>query len=239
MHIPVSSPVTKYKHIFFDLDHTLWDFDRNAEETLLELYDTYQLAALGLPSAQAFINTYTRNNHQLWADYHLGKISRETLRETRFKKTFIDLGMPPELVPASFEDDYVKQGPAKTNLFPYTHEVLAYLQQKYTLHLITNGFKESTRIKVSGTGLGKYFQQIIISEDAGANKPDPAIFAYALRAAGAEKAESLMIGDSLEADVYGALNFGMDAIYFNPAGLPGPDDVPRQITGLQELRLWL
>lgn len=229
----------KYKHIFFDLDHTLWDFDRNAEETLQELYGTYELKALGLSSSAEFIKTYTGNNHQLWADYHLGKISKQTLRETRFKKTFLDMGLTPELIPVEFEDDYVRLCPYKMNLFPYTHEILEYLQRKYTLHLISNGFKEATAVKVSNTGLDKYFQNIIISELVGVNKPDKAIFTHAINLAGAENSESLMIGDSLEADVYGALNFGMDAIYFNPMNLPKPEDIPLQITHLKDLLLLL
>lgn len=228
-----------YKHIFFDLDHTLWDFDRNAEETLLELYGSYGLESLGLPPAGEFIETYTRNNHQLWADYHTGKITKQHLRETRFKKTFLDLGLQPDLIPTSFEDDYVRICPYKTNLFPYVHEVLAYLQGKYTLHLISNGFKEATTIKVGNTDLGKYFQHIIISEVVGVNKPDKAIFTHALELAGAEVHESLMIGDSLEADIYGALNFGMDAIYFNPSRFEKPEDVPLQVTSLKDLLLLL
>lgn len=235
-----STPLPKtYRHIFFDLDHTLWDFDRNAEETLLELYDTYQLDALGVAPAGKFIETYTRNNHQLWADYHLGRISKQTLRETRFKKTFLDMGLAPERIPARFEDDYVRLCPYKTNLFPHAHEVLQYLQGKYTLHLISNGFKEATAVKVHNTGLAGYFQHIIISELVGVNKPDKAIFTHALQLAGARLHESLMIGDSLEADVYGALHFGMDAIYFNPAQLPQPADVPLQITALKDLLLLL
>lgn len=229
----------KYKHIFFDLDHTIWDFDRNAEETLHELYGTYNLAGIGVHSATEFIAIYTRNNHQLWADYHLGKIDKETLRQTRFKKTFIEMGVHPDSVPLGFEDDYVKLGPYKTNLFPYAHETLAYLQTKYTLHLISNGFKESTEIKVSGTGLGKYFQNVIISEVVGVNKPDPLIFQHAVELAGTIKEESLMIGDSIEADVRGALGFGMDAIFFNPFGIEKPADVPLQINHLKELTIML
>lgn len=229
----------KYKHIFFDLDHTIWDFDKNAEETLHELYGIHNLAAIGLPSAGLFIETYTRNNHQLWAEYHTGKITKEELREARFKKTFIDLGVHPDLLPVGFEDAYVQLCPTKTNLFPHAHETLQYLQRKYTLHLISNGFKESSELKIGNTNIGHYFQHIVISEIAGANKPDKAIFEHALSLAGAAKMESLMIGDSLEADVYGALNFGMDAIYFNPFNLPKPDDVPLQVTHLKELTLML
>jgi putative hydrolase of the HAD superfamily len=230
---------SKYKHIFFDLDHTIWDFDKNAEEALHELYGIYKLKELGLHSPDLFIETYTRNNHQLWAEYHVGKITKNELREARFKKTFLDLGLRPDIIPVGFEDDYVKLCPTKTNLFPDAHETLQYLRTKYTLHLISNGFSESQEIKISRTNIGGYFQHVIISEVVGVNKPDKAIFEHALNLAGTTKNESLMIGDSLEADVRGALDFGMDAIYFNPAGLDKPDDVPVQITHLKELILML
>jgi putative hydrolase of the HAD superfamily len=229
------SEIKKYKHIFIDLDHTIWDFDKNAEETLYELYDIYQLGAIGVPAASVFIETYTRNNHQLWAEYHTGKITKDELRETRFKRTFLELGLHPDVVPVAFEDDYVKLGPTKTNLFADAHEVLQYLQSKYTLHLISNGFKESTEMKVDKTGIGRYFENVIISEVVGVNKPDPKIFEHALKLAGATKTESLMIGDSLEADIYGALNFGMDAIFFNALKVVKPNDVSVQIFGLKEL----
>jgi putative hydrolase of the HAD superfamily len=224
-----------YTHIFFDLDHTLWDFDKNAEETLNELYHSYQLRNLGLSSADVFIETYTQNNHQLWADYHLGKISKDVLRETRFKKTFIDLGLSPDLIPLQFEDDYVNICPTKTNLFPQTHETLSYLQQKYELHIISNGFKESTEYKVKNNKLTPYFKNVIISEVIGINKPDKAIFQYAVDKANTTATESLMIGDSLEADVRGALNFGMDAIYFNPNFAEVPNDINWDINHLKEL----
>jgi putative hydrolase of the HAD superfamily len=225
----------KYKHIFFDLDHTLWDFDKNAEETLYELFQKYELAQLGMQSADIFIETYTRNNHELWANYHLGHISKQQLRETRFKNTFIELGLSPDILPSDFEDDYLRICPTKTNLFPHAKEVLAYLYEKYQLHLISNGFTESTGIKLSTTGLTPFFKTIIISEVIGINKPDKAIFEYAIHAAGALKNESLMIGDSLEADIRGAMNFGMDAIYFNPGRKEKPEDINRQIILLQEL----
>lgn len=230
-----TSRIKKYKHIFFDLDHTIWDFDKNAEETLYELYDIYNLSAIGLPSATLFIETYTRNNHLLWAEYHMGKITKNQLRETRFKKTFLELGVQPDLLPLAFEDDYVRLCPFKTNLIPHAHETLQYLQNHYTMHLITNGFKETSEHKIDNTNIGGYFQHVIISEVVGVNKPDKAIFEHALSLAGTTKSESLMIGDSLEADVYGALHFGMDAIYFNPSGSTKPEDVPLQITHLSEL----
>ena len=229
----------KYKNIFFDLDHTLWDFDKNAEETIYELYNVYRLADLGLHSADLFIETYTVNNHQLWREYHLGNISKDQLRATRFKKTFIELGIEEHKIPLAFEDDYVKICPTKTNLFPDTHEVLTYLSAKYNLHLISNGFKESTEYKLKNTEIGNYFKNIIISEVVGINKPDRAIFNHALSLADGIVSESVMIGDSIEADIRGAKNLGMDAIYFNPNHLDVPEDVEIHVNSLAELKLML
>lgn len=229
----------RYKHLFFDLDHTIWDFDKNAEETLHELYHTYKLHDLGLHSADQFIETYTQNNHQLWADYHLGKITKQVLRETRFSKTFIDLGVSPESIPHQFEDDYVNICPTKTNLFPKSHETLSYLNNKYSMHVISNGFKESTEMKIHNNGLGIYFDNVIISEVVGINKPDKAIFEHALSLADAHVSESMMIGDSIEADVRGAQSFGMKAIYFNPEGKEAPEDVEHQIKCLSDLTQFL
>lgn len=231
----MQSGVKNYRHIFFDLDHTIWDFDKNAEETLHELYVIHKLNDIGLHSPEVFIETYTRNNHKLWAQYHVGAITKDYLREARFRTTFLELGVHPDIIPAGFEDEYVKRCPTKTNLFPDAHEVLTYLKSKYILHLISNGFKESTEIKIAGSNISDYFDQIIISENVGVNKPDPAIFQHALDVSGAKKEESLMIGDSIEADVRGALGFGMDAIFFNALGIKKPDDVPVQISGLKEL----
>ena len=231
--------MSKYQHIFFDLDHTIWDFDKNAEEALHELFITHRLNDIGLASADVFIETYTENNHRLWREYHLGNITKQALREARFKQTFLDLGVQPEFIPSGFEDAYVQLCPTKTNLFPNAHETLEYLQSKYQLHLISNGFKESQDIKISGSGLGKYFTHVVISELVGVNKPDAAIFEHAVTLAGTTKEQSVMIGDSLEADVLGALNYGMDAIYFNSFNAPKPDEVKMQITDLKELTLLL
>ena len=223
------------KHIFFDLDHTIWDFDRNAHETLMELYEIHKLKELGLICAETFISTYTVNNHQLWAQYHLGQIDKQTLRQERFRKTFLELGLAPELIPTQFEEDFVNIGPTKKNLFESAEKVLGYLQDKYHLHIISNGFKEATLTKMQVSNLNPYFKNVVISEDVGVNKPDKAIFEHALNLAQAQKHESIMIGDSLEADIYGAQNFGIKAIFFNPLKAQKPDDVEQQIHHLEEL----
>ncbi len=223
------------KHIFFDLDHTIWDFDRNAEETLLELYDSYKLKSIGVNCAQEFIASYTENNHKLWAQYHLGQITKDHLRSERFSSTFIQMGVSPSQIPHQFEEDYVQLSPKKTNLFEGAEKVLSYLQKKYQLHIISNGFKETTLTKIELSALNPYFKNVIISEDVGVNKPDKAIFEFALNKAGAQVHESIMIGDSLEADIRGAQNFGMKAIFFNPQKTKKPIDVNWEINHLEEL----
>lgn len=223
------------KHLFFDLDHTLWDFDKNAGEALTELFEIYKFRELGISSSDTFIEIYTKNNHQLWSQYHMGEITKDQLRAARFINTFTDLGIESSLFPLQFEEDYLNLCPQKTNLFPYAIEVLEYLQNKYVLHLISNGFKKASETKVATTGIAKYFSQIIISENIGVHKPHPEIFNYALAGALAEKSESIMIGDSIEADIRGAQNFGIDAIFFNPNRVNTPKDIKYQIIELKEL----
>lgn len=225
------------KDIFFDLDHTIWDFDRNAEETLHELYYRYDFDKLfNRQNSAEFIETYTVNNHRLWDLYHHGKIDKATLRSARFADTFSQLGVDPALFPTDFEEDYLAICPTKTNLFPHAHETLEYLQKKYTLHLISNGFKEACEKKLAHSNLASYFKTIVISENVGVNKPNPQIFDYALRNGAAEVGHSIMIGDNLDADVRGAQNFGMDAIFFNAIAAEKPTDVKYMIHDLKELQ---
>ena len=225
----------KYQHLFFDLDHTLWDFDTNAKETLIDLFNRYELAQHDLFKVADFIDLYTENNHALWRAYHLGQITKEELRDTRFKKTFRELGLPEHLIPHQFEDDYVKESPHKTNLFAGTHEVLQALQPHYQMHIITNGFQESSELKLSKTNLKPYFQEIFVSEVIGKYKPDIALFQHALAVAGCDASQAIMIGDSLEADILGAKNAGIDQIYFNPHQQAHEVDCSYEISTLSEL----
>jgi putative hydrolase of the HAD superfamily len=145
------------------------------------------------------------------------------------------MGVSPSQIPHQFEEDYVQLSPKKTNLFDGAEKVLSYLQKKYQLHIISNGFKETTLTKMELSALNPYFKNVIISEDVGVNKPDKAIFEFALNKAGAQVHESIMIGDSLEADIRGAQNFGMKAIFFNPQKTKKPVDVNWEINHLEEL----
>lgn len=228
---------TYKKDIFFDLDHTIWDFDRNATETLQELYVKYGFDELcGHAAPDNFITAYTSNNHRLWGLYHHNKIDKPTLRRLRFEDTFTELGIDPNLFPWDFEEEYLAVCPNKTHLFPHAHETLSYLKDRYTLHLISNGFQEACERKLAGNQLADYFDTITISELVGINKPDARIFQHALHEAKAAKQESIMIGDNLDADVRGAQNFGMDAIFFNPISAAVPDDIEHSIADLKELQ---
>lgn len=229
----------KYKHLFFDLDHTLWDFDANARETLLELYETYQLKNLGILSDELFIEVYTDFNHKLWRDYHNGIISKEQLRSSRFRLTFEHFKVEEHLIPHQFEDDYVTICPTKTNLFEGTHEVLSILKDRYKLHIITNGFLESQEMKMSRTNIKHYFDKVFISEVIGLYKPDIALFNHAIEVVGAKSDEVLMIGDSLEADILGAKNAGIDQVYFNPHNAPHGHSLTHEIAHLTELLSFL
>ncbi|MVZ65454.1 noncanonical pyrimidine nucleotidase, YjjG family [Sphingobacterium sp. DK4209] len=226
------------KHIFFDLDHTIWDFDKNAEETLHELYFKYKFDSLfNIATSDQFIETYTINNHRVWDLYHHGKIDKATLRYLRFADTFTQLGVDPKEFPVDFEEEYLAVCPTKTNLFPHAHETLSYLKNKYSLHLISNGFKEACEKKLENSKLAPYFETIVISEIVGINKPDPRIFEHALQNGQAQPEQAVMIGDNLDADIRGAQNAGIEAIFFNPLQVDKPGDVTYMINDLKELQV--
>jgi putative hydrolase of the HAD superfamily len=208
----------KYRHVFFDLDHTLWDFDRNAAEALREIYSQYALHTHGSFSDHDFIQHFLVTNSQLWDLYNSGQISQQELRDTRFPLVFKALGLDDFADCARLATDYLTISPKKPHLVPFAKEVLDFLKEKYTLHLITNGFSDMQGMKTDSAGITAYFNQVITSERAGCRKPNRQIFEYALQSARANASESIMIGDSWECDIMGARNFGIDHVYYNPKG---------------------
>lgn len=230
---------SKYHHLFFDLDHTLWDFEKNANETLHTLYERHDLARYGTFSVDAFVNVYSDINHALWRLYQSNKISQSQLREVRFTRTLTRLGVPEAEVPATISAEFTDILPQKSAVFPYTHEVLDYLRPRYRLHLITNGFNDIQSIKLASSNLTQYFGEVITSEHSGHLKPDPRMFAHALARTGATATESLMIGDNLECDVLGAYNAGIDQVYFNPAKRRHFNQITHEISCLSELKAFL
>lgn len=225
-----------YRHLFFDLDHTLWDFATNSRAALHELFHEYGLADRGLTDFDTFYSTYVTVNDRYWSLYRAGKMGKKTLRKIRFSTTLQRFGIEDEYLGEKFSQGYIDRSPYQTALFPDCHDTLSYLKDKgYVMHVITNGFEEVQHIKLRESGLEQYFIEIITSEGVQARKPDPRIFAHAFERTGAAPSESLMIGDNLEADVAGALRSGMDAVYFNPEGVPHQDQVTLEIKGLKEL----
>lgn len=188
---------------------------------------------------EEFIATYNKHNQRLWGLYNLGQIDKASLRKRRFGDTFEELGADKEAFPVAFEEEYLKICPRKTHLFPHTLEVLDYLKERYSLHLISNGFQEACAAKIQHSGLTRYFDNVVISEVVGVLKPNPAIFEHTLSRAGVNSSQAVMIGDNFEADVKGALNVGIEAVFFNPQGSVVPKGAHLDIASLAELKKML
>lgn len=205
--------MTKYKHLFFDLDNTLYDFDGNAYLAMEEAFKQLGLYEQ-LPSFEEYFKVYIPINTALWALYREKKMAKETLRGKRHADSLAKFGIQVE-DPIVIDDLYLKMMTTQTELFPGTLDILEQLQNKgYKLHIITNGFKEVQHDKLVNTGLQKYFTDVYISEDIKSPKPSREIFEHSIKSSNARKKESLMIGDSWESDIIGAKKFGIDQVFF-------------------------
>jgi putative hydrolase of the HAD superfamily len=211
----IANKSLKYKFIFFDLDRTLWDFETNSIITFKDIFNKHNLHNV-FPDFDAFINAYKAHNEILWAKYRLGEIKKNELRSKRFLLTLQDFGVNNQILAENIGTDYIEISPTKKELFPHSIEVLEYLHKKYTLGIITNGFKEVQHKKLKNCKLDKYFKSVFCSEDVGHQKPRPEIFQFALSSLNAKKTESLMIGDDFNVDIIGAKNYGIDSVFFNP-----------------------
>ena len=226
---------THIKDVFFDLDHTLWDFDKNSELTFETIFNRNHPTI----AIKEFIEKYVPINQACWALYQYDKITHQELRYNRLKHSFDALSytISDEEI-ETIADDYIRFLPDNNHLFDGTVELLEYLKPKYNLHIITNGFAEVQFKKLNNSKIGSYFQIITNSEMAGVKKPNPIIFDYALDLAKAKKEKSIMIGDSLEADVQGALDAGLQAIFFNESKVQVEQHII-QINHLLELKKYL
>ncbi len=205
-----------YKHLFFDLDHTIWDFETNAKQVLFELYTMNGLAERGIQDFDYFFERYSFHNNRLWDRYTKGYIKQDELRWKRMWFTLLDFKIGDDKLSRLMAVQFLERLPFKKNLFPYTTEILDYLTHKgYRLHLITNGFEQIQHNKLNSSNLHGYFLDVITSEASNSLKPNIAIFEYALGKTGAKKEESIMIGDNLDADIQGAANAGLDSVFVN------------------------
>ncbi|RFM30497.1 YjjG family noncanonical pyrimidine nucleotidase [Deminuibacter soli] len=210
----------KYKHLFFDLDHTLWDFETNARETLSTLYQQHALAERGVHDFELFFERYNFHNNRLWDRYTKGYIKQDELRWKRQWLTLLDFKIADEPLARELSARFLDHLPYRKNLFPYTMEILQYLQQKgYALHLVTNGFDSVQHCKLEHSGIKSFFGEVVTSEKSNSLKPNKEIFDYAMALTGATAATSIMIGDNLDADIQGGINAGMDTIFVNHLGI--------------------
>lgn len=206
----------QYRQLFFDLDHTLWDFEANSKETLVDLYHNNLLIDRGVTDFEQFFTHYSFHNHRLWDRYTKGFIKQDELRWKRMWLALLEFKIADEPLARKLSVQFLETLPTKKKLFPYTVEILEYLKNKnYKMHLVTNGFESVQHNKLRESKLTNYFDQVITSEASNSLKPNKEIFDYALQKAGAVVGESIMIGDNQDADIQGGINAGMDTIFVN------------------------
>ena len=226
----------KYRHLFFDLDHTLWDFEANARVTMLELYETLLLKERGIFDFNLFYKNYLVYNEKLWELYRHGQIKQDELRVKRMRMALLDFKIADEALAREMNIRFLDLLPTRTILFPYTNEIMQYLaDKKYELHLITNGFEEVQHSKLKHSGLDKFFKEVITSEGSNSLKPNKEIFTFAFEKAGARPEESIMLGDNIEVDIIGAINAGIDQVFINHNNIPISIKPTYSVNSLKEL----
>ncbi len=204
-------------HVFFDLDHTIWDFDKNSKLAFKRVFQAHKIPL----EIELFIKKYEPINEKYWKDYREDKVSKQQLRRGRLTDTFklFDLHFSTEVID-ELAHSYIEELPLDNHLFDKAIELLTYLKPNYSLHIITNGFEEVQYKKISKSGIHSFFETITTSEEVGYKKPHPVIFKTALEKANAQPENSIMIGDSLEADILGAEAIGMETLFFNYRNIP-------------------
>jgi len=226
----------KYRHLFFDLDHTLWDFEANAKTTLESLYQTLELKEKGIHDFELFYRNYLAHNEKLWERYRKGYIKQEELRVKRMWLTLLDFKIANDDLSQKMSQQFLDLLPTRTILFPHSKEILQYLADKgYNLHLITNGFEKTQHSKLKYSGLDGFFREVITSEGSNSLKPHKEIFEFALKKTGALLHESIMIGDTIEVDIVGAKNAGMDQIFVNHLNLSTKEKPTYTVRTLKQL----
>ena len=206
--------IMKYQHLFFDLDHTLWDFESNARATLETLYEDLALKSIGVYDFELFYKNYIVHNDKLWDRYRKGFIKQDELRVKRMWLALLDFKIANDDLAQKMNKQFLELLPTRTLLFPHTKEILQYLKDKnYQLHLITNGFEDVQHNKLKYSGLAPFFNEVVTSEGSNSLKPNKEIFEYAFKKTNATPSNSIMLGDTLEVDIQGAMNVGMDQVF--------------------------
>lgn len=229
--------MNKYQHIFFDLDNTLWDFDKSSMLAFEKVFELFDLIDYGIPSAKEFHKTYFIYNNLLWEEYRRGTIDKEFLKNERFRLPLEDYGIYDENLAHDLGESYTDFAARMVALVPNTMEILSYLKEKnYNIHLITNGFLEVQNIKMQASGLDKMIDETFVSEVVGFKKPDHRIFYHAMEKVGGTIENCVMIGDDLSVDIIPAKEIGMTHIYFNRKNHTHNEKLDYEIKDLLEIR---
>jgi len=203
-----------YKTVFIDLDDTIWDTRSNGKESMEEVYWDYGFNRF-FPDFETYYGIYYPNNCSLWASYRKGEITKEQLILERLKYPLEPYLKCDEDFILNLNEDFLNRTTLKTKLHPYSIEILEYLKPKYKLYILSNGFEEVQYRKMQNSGLAPFFEGVILSDQIGVNKPHPKIFKEALKSANSSVENSIMIGDSWDADIAGAKSIGMDQIWYD------------------------
>jgi len=228
-----------YKCIFFDLDHTLWDYETNSREALSELYAEFDLMNKGIDDQEKFLQTFYSVNNELWDQYDRGLLHRDVIRNERFHRIFLALGIDDYDMSLALSKEYINESPKKKNLMEGCKETLDYLRPKYPMVIITNGFEEIQSTKLSSSGIDHYFKSVITSARAGHKKPAKEIFEFALQENNISAHETIMVGDNLLTDIAGAANASIDTVFFNPSKIQHQAKVNHDIETLRDLMNFL
>ncbi len=227
----------KYSHIFFDLDHTLWDFDKNSREALAELVDKYKIHKANGFEFESFLERFKKANLEMWALYTKDLINAEELRRKRLDLAFENVDIHLEPIYERFSADYISCCSTKGHLLDNAREVLESLHERYSLYILTNGFEKVQYTKLITSNIFHYFDEVFTTADTnGIKKPNPLFFEYAIQKAGGRTKQLIMVGDTLDVDIHGAQESGLDTVYFNPDATPhSTPDITYEIKNLSEL----
>lgn len=223
-----------YKNVFIDLDDTLWDFHANAKSSLEEIFEERKLSRY-IDNFEKFFEIYSRRNLELWDEYGRREITKGFLMVERFRFPLAQVGVDNTELAIEIGNQYLDLLPTRKTLLPFATELLDYLYPKYPLTIISNGFVEVQHRKMSACGIEHYFNHVVLSEAAGALKPDKQIFEHALKLNNATAANTIMIGDSYEADIIGARNAGIDQVFLSPNSSDPDKTATYKIKSLEEV----
>lgn len=231
--------MAKYKHLFFDLDKTLWDFDTNVGKAMLELHVEFELSEKNIDPLK-WMERYRVINKLVWQQYEERKLTKAELRVERFSLLLKEFNSSDANLPIKMSEYFLAVSPFKSGLMPNTMEVLTYLSEKYSMYIISNGFLDVQEIKMKSSKIDVFFEKVFTSDRLKVAKPKRKIFEESLKPVNARKNQSLMIGDNFEKDIIGARNFGIDQVWYNHEEKDGDErGATFEIKDLLELKTFL